>query len=64
MQDIFLDLPKVKTRMRQTMFSYVGAKDWNSLPRHIREMTSITSFKRSIYMYLLDSDKDSYICSL
>ena len=50
--------------MGQTMFSYAGAKDWNSLPRHIRKMTSITSFKRSIYMYLLDSDKDSHICSL
>ena len=62
--ETLLDLPKVKTKMGQTMFSYAGAKDWNSLPRYIREMTSITSFKRSIYMYLLDSDKDSHICSL
>ena len=62
--ETLLDLPKVKTKMGQTMFAYSGAKDWNSLPRYIRKMTSITSFKRSIYTYLLDSDKDSHICSL
>ena len=58
-----LDLPKVKSAIGQSTFKYSGAKDWNSLPSIFREMTSITSFKSSIYMYLLDSGKDSHICS-
>ena len=44
---MLLDLPKVKTKMGQTMFPDAGAKDWNSLPRHIRKMTSITSLRES-----------------
>ena len=48
----------------QSTFKYSGEEDWNSLPPIFGEVTSITSFKRSIYMYLLDSDKDSHICSL
>ena len=58
-----LDLPKVKSAIGQSTFKYSSAKDWNSLPSIFREMTSITSFKSAIYMYLLDSDKDSHICS-
>ena len=30
--ETLLDLPKVKTRMGQTMFVYAEAKNWNSLP--------------------------------
>ena len=47
-----LDLRKVNSAIGQSTFKYAGAKDWNSLPTIFREMTSITSFKRSIYMYL------------
>ena len=38
--ETLLDLPKIKTSMGQTMFSNAGAKDWNSLPRHIRQLRS------------------------
>ena len=43
--ETLLDLPKVKTGMGQTMFAYAGTKDWNSLPRHIRQLKSINIFK-------------------
>ena len=58
-----LHLPKVKSAIGQSTFKYSGEKDWNSLPSIFRKMTSITSFKRSIYMYLFDSDKGSHTCS-
>ena len=53
-----LDLPKVKSAI------HAGAKDWNSLPSKFREITSIISFKRTIYMYLLEIDNNSHFCSL
>ena len=46
------------------MYKYAGAKDWNPLPSKFREITSIISFKRIIYMYLLEIDNNPHICSL
>ena len=59
-----LDLPKVIGATGQFKFKYAGAKDWNSLPLNFREITSISSFKGSIYMYLLEIDNKSHICSI
>ena len=53
-----LGLPKVKSAI------HAGAKDWNSLPSKFREITSIISFKHTIYMYLLEIDNNSHFCSL
>ena len=35
-----LHLPKTKSAMGQRTFQYSAAKDWNSLPKHIRELQS------------------------
>ena len=59
-----LHLPKVNSKMGQTMFEYAGAKDWNSLPINIREITSINIFKETLFTYLLDCDVNSHNCSL
>ena len=59
-----LHLPKVNSKMGQTMFEYAGAKDWNSLPINIREITSINIFKQTLFTYLLDCDVNSHHCSL
>ena len=59
-----LDLWKVKSAIGQSMYKYAGAKDCNSLPSKFREITSIISFKRIIYTYLLEIDNNSHICSL
>ena len=61
--ETLLDLPKVKTKMGQTMFAYAGAKDWNSLPRHIRQLKSINIFKQTLFKYLLDCDNRNHVCS-
>ena len=54
----------IKSAIGQSTFKYAGAKDWNSLPSILREITTITSFKRSIYMYLLETDNKSHFCSV
>ena len=33
-----LDLPQVKTKCGQTSFKFSAARDWNSLPKDIREI--------------------------
>ena len=62
--ETLLDLPKVKTRMGQTMFAYTGAKDWNSLPVHIRQLSTIAFFKQTLFKNLLDCDNHNHVCSL
>ena len=62
--ETLLDLPKVKTRMGQTMFAYAGEKDWNSLPVHIRHLSTITILKHTLFKYLLDCDNHNHVCSL
>jgi hypothetical protein len=59
-----LDLPKVNSATGQSTFKYAGAKDWNSLPLNIREMISLSKFKRPVYAHLLELDNNSHICSI
>ena len=46
------------------MFKYAAAKDWNSLPSELRDITSLSRFKRSVYTYLAAIDNASHICSI
>ena len=59
-----LHLLKVKTSIGQSTFQYSAAADWNSLPRSIREITSLASgFKSKLYNYLRDLDRAAHRCS-
>ena len=58
------DLPTVKSAMGQSTFKYAAAKDWNSLPSELRDITSLSRFKRSVYTYLAAIDNASHICSI
>ena len=63
--ETLLDLPKVKTRMGQTMFAYAGANDWNSpVPVHIRQLRTIAIFKQTLFKNLLDCGDHNHVCSL
>ena len=64
LDETLLDLPKVETRMGQTMFAYAGAKDWNSLSVHILQLSTIAIFKQTLFKYLLDCDNHNHVCSL
>ena len=59
-----LHLPKVNSKIGQTMFEYAGAKYWNSLPINIREITSINIFKQTLFANDLDCDVNSNNFSL
>ena len=58
-----LHLLKVKTSIGQSTFQYSAAADWNSLPRSIREITSLARFKSKLYNYLRDLDRATHRCS-
>ena len=64
---IRLHLPKIKSKMVQIMFKYTGAKEWNSLPIYIREITvtvtSINIFKQTLFTYLFNNDVNSHVFS-
>ena len=46
-------IPMCNTRQSQTSIRYHGVKIWNKLPQEIREKQSISSFKKSLKLYLL-----------
>ena len=43
------------------MFAYAGAKDWNSLPVHIRQLSTIAILKQTLFKYLLDCDNHNHV---
>ena len=58
------DKTLLKSAMGQSTFKYAAAKDWNSLPSELRDITSLSRFKRSVYTYLAAIDNASHICSI
>ena len=57
-----LHLPKANTTVGQKTFQYAAAKDWNDLPKSIRSITTLSSFKAALYSFLLKSGKLSHRC--
>ena len=47
--------------MGQTMFAYAGTNYWNSLPVHIRQLSTIAIFKQTLFKYLLDCDNHNHV---
>ena len=63
-RDLRDNLPAVKTSTGQTTFQYAGARDWNSLPRDIRDTNDFKFFKNVLFKYLQSTDVDSHICTV
>ena len=59
MKSLNLHLPKTRTRYGDRSFKKAAPELWNSIPNHIREQTSFSSFKRLLKTYLF---KASYNC--
>ena len=59
-----LHLPKTKSAMGQSTFQYSAARDWNSLPKHIRELETLPSFKVAVFKYLSNLDITSHSCTV
>ena len=51
-----LHIPKVNLEHRKKGFRYSGIKIWNDIPLEIRELSSLTLFKKKLKGYLLNND--------
>ena len=56
-----LDLPLVKSKCGQTTFKFSAAKDWNSLPRKIRDQKVLSHFKYKLFKYFMNTDKAAHV---
>ena len=59
-----LNIVATKTKMGQTSFKCTIAREWNLLPKDIREIQSLSKFKAIVFEYFLEHDKSNHLCSL
>ena len=59
-----LNIPRAKSATGEKIFQFSSARDWNSLPREIRELDRLKTFKSKVYHLLLKEDRNNYICKL
>lgn len=48
-----LTVPLIRSKQSESCIRYYGVNIWNDLPTHVRNVSSITSFKRLLKIYLL-----------
>jgi len=46
----------MSSAMGQSSFKYAAAKDWNDLPKELRHLSSVFTFKNEVFKYFLDRD--------
>ena len=60
-----IDGLRVKTKkMGQLSFKNAAARDWNSLPRDIRDSTTLKLFKSKLFHFILNFDEEAHVCSV
>jgi hypothetical protein len=59
-----LHLPKAKSATGQSTFQFSAARDWSSLPKELREINSLNTFKSAIFRYLLNLDVVNHRCNV
>ena len=57
-----LIVPRTKTKSGERAFSVVGPLAWNSLPVTVRQLSSLSSFKRHLKTYLFNASFPSWCC--
>ena len=61
----FINVPHVRTKLKQQSFSYLAPSLWNKLPNKITECKKVTSFKyelkKHIYSNLENLEECNYI---
>ena len=63
-ESTLLNIVATKTKMGQTSFKCTAAREWNLLPKDIREIQSLSKFKAIVFEYFLEHDKSNHLCSL
>ena len=59
-----IDGVRAKTALGQSSFKSAASREWNSLPRHLRDITSMQTFKSKLFNYFLNLDVSSHVCSV
>ena len=62
--DSLLNVPNAKVGFGEKTFEFTAVRDWNSLPRDIRTITNLSTFKSKLPEFLLQEDNDQHKCSL
>ena len=62
--DSLLNVPNAKAGFGEKTFEFNAVRDWNSLPRDIRTITNLSTFKSKLPEFLLQEDHDQHKCSL
>ena len=53
----------MSSAMGHSAFKFAAAKDWNHLPKKLRELGSISSFKTEVFKYFLELDQKQHVCT-
>ena len=56
--DSLLNVPNAKSGFGEKTFEFASVRDWNSLPRDIRTMTNLSTFRNKLFEFLLQEDHD------
>ena len=59
-----IDGVRAKTALGQSSFKSAASREWNSLPRHLRDIISMQTFKSKLFNYFLNLDVSSHVCSV
>lgn len=59
-----LNIPRTKTAMGEKAFKVAAAKEWNSLPKELRETKTLRSFKNKVFHFFSDLDKNEHRCTV
>ena len=62
--DSLLNVPNAKSGFGEKTFEFAAVRDWNSLPRDIRTITNLSTFKSKLFEFLLQEDHNQHKCSL
>ena len=58
-----MNIVATKTKMGQMSFKCTAAKEWNILPKDIREIQSLSKFKEIVFKYFSEYDKSNHLFS-
>ena len=53
-----------KSKMVESSFQCSAAKEWNALPKHLRDLKTLSSFKNNFFKFFLETDAHEHRCSI
>ena len=53
-----------KSKMSESSFQCLAAKEWSALPKHLRDLKTLSSFKNNIFKFFLETDAREHRCNI